>query len=350
MILGGHRPVQQKKPFMRGALCALSVLSASVGGIALAEPQATVPLALSVRQELAGQETRLIFAVGACVATDSHVLENPARAIVDMPEVNFQIDPQVGRNPAERGRRHAHRSAAAASAAAGSPGGGLIVSYRFGKLAPGKSRIVVDLAGPAEIATRCTPATDAGFDLTLALTPQNDAAFRTAARAGAEMQTLKTSQATPATPPPRPSNPAGAEKPVVVLDPGHGGVDTGALGRDHAVEKFVVLEFAKILGAGFREGDRYLRRFHPRGRHLCTARRARKTRPQPRRRAFRFVCMPTRWPATAPAFRAPPSTPCPTAPPTPRPPASPSTKTRPTRRPASRRRRTPAMSTTFCLT
>jgi N-acetylmuramoyl-L-alanine amidase len=47
------------------------------------------------------------------------------------------------------------------------------------------------------------------------------------------------------------------EKPVVVLDPGHGGVDTGALGRDHAVEKFLVLEFAKVLGAKLREGDHF---------------------------------------------------------------------------------------------
>jgi N-acetylmuramoyl-L-alanine amidase len=250
MNFGGHRPVQQKtKSIWRGVLRVLSLLS--VVGTAHAEQLA--PLALSVRQDVAGQETRLIFALGACVAADSHVLENPARAIVDLPEVNFQIDPQVGRKPAERGRRHAHRAAPAAAAALA---GSLIASYRFGRLAPGKSRIVVDLAGPAQIATSCAPAPDAGFELTLTLTPQNDAAFRTAARAGAEMQTLKTSQPTPATPPPRPLDATG-EKPVVVLDPGHGGVDTGALGRDHAVEKFVVLEFAKVLGAKLREGDRF---------------------------------------------------------------------------------------------
>jgi N-acetylmuramoyl-L-alanine amidase len=255
MILGGHRPVQQQKnPFWRGALRLLSLLPV-VAGMAHAEPQAPVPLALSVRQDVAGQETRLIFAIGACVAADSHVLENPARAIVDMPEVNFQIDPQVGRKPAERGRRHARRHAPAVAVAA-SPVGGLIASYRFGKLAPGKSRVVVDLAGPAQIETRCAPAPDGSFELILSLTPQSDAAFRAAARAGAEIQTLTTPPATPATPPPRPASPTN-EKPLVVLDPGHGGVDTGALGRDHAVEKFVVLEFAKILGAKLRETDRF---------------------------------------------------------------------------------------------
>ena len=247
--------MQQKKPTI--AFRFLAVLSVAVGGMAHAQPQtaASVPLALSVRQDVAGQETRLIFAIGACVAADSHVLENPARAIVDMPEVNFQIDPQVGRSPAGKSPRHAHRHhAAPAPAAASPPAGSLIVSYRFGKLAPGKSRIVVDLSGPAGIAINCAPAETGGFELTLSLTPQNDAAFRSAARAGAEMQALKPTPSTPATP--EPANPAG-EKPLVVLDPGHGGVDTGALGRDHAVEKFLVLEFAKVLGAKLRESDHF---------------------------------------------------------------------------------------------
>jgi N-acetylmuramoyl-L-alanine amidase len=257
MSQGGHRPVQHnKKSIWRSALRLLSVFIPV--GMAHADPQtgaplAAVPLALSVRQDVAEHQTRLIFALGACVTADAHVLENPARAIVDTPEVNFQIDPQVGRKPAERGRRRAHRAAPAVA----SPEGGLIASYRFGRLSPGKSRIVVDLTGPAEIATQCAPAPDGSFELILSLTPQNDAAFRTAARAGAEIQTLRTSQLTPAPPPsPQPANPAG-EKPLVVIDPGHGGVDTGALGRDHAVEKLLVLEFAKVLGAKLRETDHF---------------------------------------------------------------------------------------------
>ena len=44
---------------------------------------------------------------------------------------------------------------------------------------------------------------------------------------------------------------------MIVIDPGHGGVDTGALGRDHAIEKFVVLDFAKVLAAKLRAGDHY---------------------------------------------------------------------------------------------
>jgi N-acetylmuramoyl-L-alanine amidase len=46
-------------------------------------------------------------------------------------------------------------------------------------------------------------------------------------------------------------------KPVIVLDPGHGGVDVGAMGRQHAVEKSVVLDFAKALATRLRAGGQY---------------------------------------------------------------------------------------------
>ena len=49
--------MQQKKPTI--AFCLLAVLSVAVGGMAHAQPQtaASVPLALTVRQDVAGQET-----------------------------------------------------------------------------------------------------------------------------------------------------------------------------------------------------------------------------------------------------------------------------------------------------
>jgi N-acetylmuramoyl-L-alanine amidase len=241
-----------------GALVFFAALAAA--GPGRAEPAKTsVPLALSVRQEIAGRDTRLIFSLGACVGADSHVLEGPARAIVDLPEVNFQIDPQVGLAKvglAKAGqsphRRHAHGVPASPAPA------GLVVSYRFGRLAPGKSRIVVDLAGPAEIVASCAPADDGGFELILALKPQDEAAFRAAARAGAEMQTRAGAETPSEKRAENPdSAPSASQKPLIVLDPGHGGVDTGALGRDHAVEKFIVLDFAKALAAKLRAGDRY---------------------------------------------------------------------------------------------
>ena len=221
------------------------------GGATLA--QTSVPVAIEARQETAGRETRLAFILSACVAAETYVLDAPARAIVDLPEVNFQIDPGVGLRPPEKHRRrHAAKPAA--------PKSGLIASFRFGKLAPGKSRIVVDLTGPAEVVSAaCAARPDGSSVLTLALAPQPDAAFKAAALAGAEKQAQKTVQAAAAVAPPEatPAAPNSAQKPIIVLDPGHGGVDTGALGLNHSVEKFIVLDFAKALGAKLRESNRY---------------------------------------------------------------------------------------------
>ena len=86
----------------------------------------------------------------------------------------------------------------------------------------------------------------------MVLAPATDAAFGAATRAGARRQ-ARAEEA----PAPTPSAPAPSDKPVVVIDPGHGGVDAGALGRNHAVEKLIVLDFAKALGAKLDAGGRY---------------------------------------------------------------------------------------------
>jgi N-acetylmuramoyl-L-alanine amidase len=230
--------------------------------------QPAPPIAIAVRSEVQGHESRLTFTLQSCVQAESYLLEAPDRAILDLPEVNFQIDPHVGQpEPTPKPQRHRHRAPARdkdsakatptkAEPAAPGPaaGAGLIGSYRFGRLAPGKSRVVVDLTGPASIvSTSCAPSPGA-FELILTLAPASEASFKAAARAGSEKQARATAQnAAPA-----PSLPTvGAQKPVIVLDPGHGGVDTGALGREHAIEKYVVLDFAKALGAKLRARGNY---------------------------------------------------------------------------------------------
>jgi N-acetylmuramoyl-L-alanine amidase len=48
-----------------------------------------------------------------------------------------------------------------------------------------------------------------------------------------------------------------AGKPLIVLDPGHGGIDSGTRGSDGTLEKDVVLAFAKVLGDKLIATDRY---------------------------------------------------------------------------------------------
>jgi N-acetylmuramoyl-L-alanine amidase len=245
-------------PIVAAPIVAAAIIAAALTP-ARAET-ARLPLAIEARQEEAGRETRLIFKLDACPAAETYVLEKPARAIVDLAEVNFQIDPAVGLKPPEKKhRRRAHRPAEAKAEFKTEFKTGLIASFRFGRLAPGKSRIVVDLDEPAEVvSTACAEAPDKSFELVLALAPQSEPAFKAAARAGAEKQARAAAPApnqTASLPAPVTQKPA--EKPIIVLDPGHGGVDTGALGHNHVIEKFVVLDFAKALGAKLKDSGRY---------------------------------------------------------------------------------------------
>ncbi len=233
-----------------GGVFAALVSCAAFPGAALAD--ARVPVAISARVEPGPRETRLIFALDACVAAETYVLDAPARAIVDLPEVNFQIDPGDGGQTPRPARRSAKNHPAPSAIVAP----GLIGTFRFGRLAPGKSRIVIDLAASAQIvSSTCSPAPapGAGFELAFALAPQPDADFKAAAREGAAKQARMTESAAAVAEKPEISS----QKPIIVIDPGHGGVDSGALGRNHAVEKTIVLEFAHALAAKLRESDRY---------------------------------------------------------------------------------------------
>ena len=76
-------------------------------------------------------------------------------------------------------------------------------------------------------------------------------------------------------------------KPVIVLDPGHGGIDPGTSSADGITEKEVVLAFAKTLKQKL-EADGPLRGLSdPRGRHLPAAPRARRVRAKQGRESVR---------------------------------------------------------------
>ncbi|MCB1508047.1 MAG: N-acetylmuramoyl-L-alanine amidase, partial [Hyphomicrobiaceae bacterium] len=71
------------------------------------------------------------------------------------------------------------------------------------------------------------------------------------------------------------------ERPLIVLDPGHGGIDTGATGRHGSIEKIIVLQFARRLAELIEEDGRFRveltrddDRFIPLGERVEIARRA----------------------------------------------------------------------------
>lgn len=186
-----------------------------------------------------GNETRLELDLTREADVHAYVMAEPNRVVLDMPEVGFALKPEV------HGR-----------------GAGLVTAYRYGLLSPGRSRIVADLSAPTEIVSQTVSETDIGRRLTLVLrrTALENVLTRVSAvplpPSSAATSTPKADRAE--SPIGLPGVSASKDGPiVVVIDPGHGGIDSGATSRSGLLEKAVVLEFAQALAAAINDDDRF---------------------------------------------------------------------------------------------
>jgi N-acetylmuramoyl-L-alanine amidase len=172
---------------------------------------------------LAGDDkrTRLIVDLNGRVDLAAFTLADPYRVIVDLPELRFDLP-----------------------AAAGRKGRGLVTAFRYGLFAPGKARIVLDAERPVAIdrAYVMDPHDDQPARLVVDLVPTDREAFvRNAAIKAREDAKVVSVPVRPATAADIPG------PPVIVIDPGHGGIDSGALAPSGVEEKSVVLAVAKKL-------------------------------------------------------------------------------------------------------
>ncbi len=208
----------------------LAVSARAAEGSPAQAPPAVVVSAIAARVDQHASETRLLFELSAPVRVEAFAVTGPDRIIVDLPEVAFRLDPMTGRE--------------AASGKTASVPSSLIKSYRFGQFAPGRSRIVIELARPAKALRTESVAKPEGVRLEIALAPIDAAKF---AEAAAEHLRAVAQAAAPPQIAERPPVRDESDKPLVVIDPGHGGVDVGAAGRHGELEKAIVFEFAKTL-------------------------------------------------------------------------------------------------------
>lgn len=162
-------------------------------------------------------------------------LPDPYRIVVDLPQVNFSL-PEDG---------HSRRV-------------GAISGWRYGVFEPGTSRVVIDATAPMAVKSSfiLPPSGSNGHRLVLDLVPTDRESFLASSNESvAKRVALRgpSLQAPPTGPvPDRPADP----RRVIVIDPGHGGVDPGALGHEHH-EKEIVLAAAKTLARRLEQTGRY---------------------------------------------------------------------------------------------
>jgi N-acetylmuramoyl-L-alanine amidase len=132
---------------------------------------------------------------------------------------------------------------------------GLIAGMRYGTFRTGNARVVLDLAGPAAVAKSFVlpPAGAAGHRIVIDFKPTTRDAFLAALR-GLAPPPMPAPQAAPAAPAQK--RPPGGKR-VVVIDPGHGGIDPGAIGPDGSYEKDITLAQAQVLRRALVATGRY---------------------------------------------------------------------------------------------
>lgn len=194
--------------------------------------------------------TRFVADLDLPVGYTVYVLPDPYRVMIDLPDVRFDLPPDAGSKTL-----------------------GLIAEYRYGEVEPGKSRIVLDTTGPVLIEKSFIVEPKAGQPARIVVdlvkttreaflkTYQAEEDTSTAAIAAADEDSAAVPDepspetVTAAIPMPRPkpgAEPAAAQqpeqrqqraRPLIVIDPGHGGIDPGAIGRKKTKEKDVVLAY-----------------------------------------------------------------------------------------------------------
>ncbi|MGD0847764.1 MAG: N-acetylmuramoyl-L-alanine amidase [Bradyrhizobium sp.] len=234
-------------------LCAAALLCSPVAIGRATEDQPSKPIAASgipvvsdVRLAGDGKQTRFILDLDQTISFRAFPLADPYRVVLDIPQVSFQLP-----------------------AGAGTAGRGLIKAFRYGLVMPGGSRIVFDLNGPARIANSYLLEAANGqpprlvleleeVDRTTfvqSLSVDNRPELRPAIAATKDAVATIEAQAEPAAVLDKPATPADL-RPVIVIDPGHGGIDNGTQSGNE-YEKNLVLEFGSALRDRIEKSGKY---------------------------------------------------------------------------------------------
>ena len=206
------------------------------------------PIVSDARLAGDAKQTRFVLDLDKPIQFRAFALADPYRVVLDLPQVSFKL-----------------------GAGTGVAGRGLVKAFRYGLVMPGGSRIVFDLTGPAKIAKSYVLEAANGQPPRLVLefeevdrtafvqllAPENRPELRPAiadANAGAANAGVVRPDASIVTASTQPPD----KRPVIVIDPGHGGVDNGTqAGGGDIMEKNLVLGFGLALRDKIEKSGKY---------------------------------------------------------------------------------------------
>ena len=197
---------------------------------AAAKPD-SFPVATDVRLGGDGHQTRLVVDFSQKVDLAVFTLADPYRVVIDLPQVVFKLPPKAG----EEGR-------------------GLVKAFRYGLIMQGGSRMVIDTKGPVRVekafALDAADGQPARLVIDLSATDR-DSFMRniTLENRAARTPAIKQSEIAPKA--------SDDPRPLIVVDPGHGGIDSGTKSFSGQDEKDVVLSFGLLLRDRLEKSGKY---------------------------------------------------------------------------------------------
>jgi N-acetylmuramoyl-L-alanine amidase len=184
------------------------------------------------------ERTRFVLEMSENLPYRVFTLPDPFRVVLDLPEVDWSLP----EDEPPRAR-------------------GLISALRFGLFAPGTSRVVLDVSRPVLLQSVFIIPPSEGKPYRLVVDVEAVSRERYFAAQGSATGEASVSAAPlrpldatpPAVPPAKPAD----DRPTVVIDPGHGGVDPGAVGLSGFYEKNLTLEYGLALKQALEATGRY---------------------------------------------------------------------------------------------